>query len=145
MGHSIWSIWLRVTSHSLAILLTFVANAKLKDIERVGIGLVVCRHGGPLAMISSMQQFILYICDALKRERASSKPTFRMYVMLLSNYGGHMAFATDPLFCLAYPVEYLEKKDPGTMMIQNPDNHLVTFMGNNMVDGSCWIVWSTST
>ena len=44
-----------------------------------------------------------------------------------------MAFATDPPFCLAYPVEYLEKKDPGAMTIWNPDNHLVTFMVNDMV------------
>lgn len=52
--------------------------------------------------------------------------------MLIGNYGGHMAFATDPLFCLAYPVEYLEKKDPGAMMIRNLENHPVMYMGSNM-------------
>ena len=53
-------------SHNTAILLTFIPDAKLKDIERVGIGLVVCWHSGLLAPISSIQQFITYICNALK-------------------------------------------------------------------------------
>ena len=41
-------------SHSTAILLMFTPNAQLKDIESVGIGLVVCQHGAPLAPISTM-------------------------------------------------------------------------------------------
>lgn len=120
-------------SHSTAILLIFVTDAKPKDIERVGIGLVVCQCSGPLAVISSTQQFISYIHDVLKQERASCKLTFRTCVILLGNYSGHMAFATDLPFCLAYLVECLEKKDPCAMMIWNPDNHLVAFMGNDMV------------
>ena len=99
----------------------------------MGIGLVVCQCGGPLALISSVQQFSLYIHDALKQERTSHKPTFRTYVMLLGKYSGHLAFATDLPFCLAYPGEYLEKKDSGTMMIQNPDNLPVAFMADDMV------------
>ena len=122
MGHSIQSIWPRVTT-VIALpysLHSFPTDAKLKDIERVGIRLVVCQCSGPLAVISSIQQFISYIHDVLKQERASHKLTVRTYVMLLGNYSGHMAFATDPPFCLAYLVEYLEKKDPCAMMIQNP-------------------------
>ena len=44
-----------------------------------------------------------------------------------------MAFATDPPFCLTYPVGYFDKKDPSTMMIQNPDNHPVALMVSDMV------------
>ena len=62
-------------SHNTAVLLMFIPDANLKDIERVGIGLVVCQHGGPLALISSVQQFISYICNVLKLERASRKLT----------------------------------------------------------------------
>ena len=51
------------------------------------------------------------------------------YVMLI----GHMAFATDPPFCLTYQVEYFDKKGPSTMTIQNPDNHPVALMVSNMV------------
>ena len=53
-------------SHSTAILLAFIPDDKLKDIERVGIRLVICQHSGPLGMISSVDQFISYIRDALK-------------------------------------------------------------------------------
>ena len=95
-------------SHTTAILLVFIPDAKLKDIERVGIGMVVCWCGGPLAPISSMDQFISYIHDALKLERAYHTPTVRTYIMLLSNYGGHMAFATDLPFCMAYPLKFMD-------------------------------------
>ena len=44
-----------------------------------------------------------------------------------------MAFATDQPFCLAYLVEYVEKKGIGAMTIWNPDNHSVAFMGSDMV------------
>ena len=27
-------------------------------------------------------------------------------MMLIGNYGGHMAFATDPPYCVAYPMDY---------------------------------------
>ena len=120
-------------SHSTAILLVLVPNTKLKDIEKVGIGLVVCQHGGPPAGISPMQKFISYIHDVLQQERASHKPIVRTCVMLLGNYSGHMAFSTDPPFCLAYLAEYLEKKDLGAMMIWSLDNHPVTFMVLDMV------------
>ena len=59
-------------SHTTTILLAFVSDAKLKDIERVGIRLVFYQCRGPLAPISSMDQFITYICNRLKLERASS-------------------------------------------------------------------------
>ena len=65
-------------SHSTAILLAFIPDAKLKDIERVGIGLVVhwlC--SGPLALISSVQQFISYICDVLKLGESISQADIR--------------------------------------------------------------------
>ena len=58
-------------SHTTAILLAFGLDAKLKDIERVGIWLLVRQHGGLLAPISSMELFISHIHDMLKLERAS--------------------------------------------------------------------------
>ena len=53
-------------SHTMAILLTLIPNARPKDIEKVGIRLVVHQHSGLLAGISSMQEFIKNNWDALK-------------------------------------------------------------------------------
>ena len=120
-------------SHSTAILLVFIPDAQLKDIERVGIGLVICQCNRLLTPISSVDQFITYIHNALKLEGVSHMLTVRMYAMLLSNYGGHMAYATDLPFCVAYPLEFVKKDDPGAMTFQDLDNHPVTFMANAMV------------
>ena len=55
-----------------------------------------------------------------------------MYAMLLSNYGGHMAYTTDPPLCMAYPLEFVKKDNLG-MTFWNPDNHPVAFIANVMV------------
>ena len=128
---SIRSIWLSDYSHSTAILLAFIPDAKLKDIERLGIGLVVCRRGGPLAPISVDQ--LSRIAMTCWSWRVSYTLTVRMYAMLLSNYSGHMAYATDWPFCVAYPLEFMKKDNPGAMTFPNLDNHPVAFMANAMV------------
>ena len=65
-------------------------------------------------------------------------PMVRMYAMLLGNYGGHMGYATDPPFSMAYPLKFVKKDNPGAMTFWNPDNHPVTFMVNAMV--VCWLL-----
>ena len=117
-------------SHTTAILLTFVPDANLMDIEKVGIRLVVHWHSGSLATLGSVQTFIDSICKDLKEVHKSNMPMFYMYVMLIRNYGGHMAFTTDPPFCLVYPGKYYNMKDPCIMMICNPENHPATNAGD---------------
>ena len=96
MHPSIWSARQRPQySHSMTILLTFIPDTKLKDIEKVEIRLVVCWCGGLLAGISPMQEFIKYIHDALTWNGESHKPTIHTYIMLKVNYSRHMAFVTD--------------------------------------------------
>ena len=53
--------------------------------------------------------------------------------MILGNYSGHMACATDAPFSVAYPLEFINKKDPGMMTFRNLDNHPVAFMVGEMV------------
>ena len=38
----------------------------------------------------------------MEAEGQSTEPEHRTYCMIVGNYGGHRAFATDPLFCTAY-------------------------------------------
>ena len=53
--------------------------------------------------------------------------------MLLGNYSGYMAYTTDLPFCIAYPLEFMDRKDKSAMMFRSLENHPVTFMGNEMV------------
>ena len=99
----------------------------------MGMGLVVCQYGATLAPISSMAKLISYVCNMLKFERASSIPQVRTYCMIVGNYGGYMAYATELLFCVAYPLEFVDKKDPATMTFRNLDNQPVAFMGMEMI------------
>ena len=52
--------------------------------------------------------------SVLKSEGSKGHPRCRAYMMLLGNYGRHMAFATEPPYCVAYAADY-ENKDPSKM------------------------------
>ena len=82
-------------SHTTAILLAFVPNPRLADIEHMGIGNVIRRHGTPLGDIASIHVVIDQITGViLAIERKKDSARRRAYMMLIGNYGGHMAFAT---------------------------------------------------
>ena len=59
-------------------------------------------------MIESVQSI-------LKTEGDKHRPRRRAYMMLIGNYGGHMAFTTQPPYCVAYAVDY-QDNDPSKMM-----------------------------
>ena len=90
-------------------------------------------HGGSLASINTIWSFIHDIHEDLKDVCKSNTLTHCTYVMLIRNYGGHIAFATDSPFYLTYLAEYNDTKDPCTMMIQNPENYLATMLAEDMV------------
>ena len=52
---------------------------------------------------------------------------------VIGNYNGHMAYAAELPFCVAYPLEFINKKDPATGTFRNADNHPVTFMRMEMI------------
>ena len=87
-------------SHSTAILFAFVPDAELMDIESVGIRMVVHQHSGSLASISSMQTFLQNIHANLKDICKLNLQMRHTYVMLIGNYGSHMAFTTDLPYCI---------------------------------------------
>ena len=57
----------------------------------------------------------------------------RAYMMFIGNYGGHMAFATDPPYCVAYAVDYKNTSDPSKMTPREPLNHVYAMVTSNMV------------
>ena len=56
-----------------------------------------------------------------------------MYCMIIGNYSGHMGYATEPPFCVAYPLEFINKKNHAAMTFRNQDNQRVAFMGMEMI------------
>ena len=93
-------------SHTTDILLAFVPDLCLTDIERVGIGKVVHKRGSPLGHINSVHMVKDHIHVVLASEHIKESPKHRAYMMLIRNYGRHMAFATDPPYCVVYATEY---------------------------------------
>ena len=89
-----------------AILLAFFPDPCLTDIECMGIGNVIRRHGSPLGDIASIHVVIDHIHAVLAIKCKKDSVRRRAYMMLIGNYGRHMAFATDPPYCVAYTTDY---------------------------------------
>ena len=120
-------------SHSMAILLALYPDTQLNDIESMGIGLIVCQCRATLGQVSSIPQLIKYVHTLLEFEREFITPVCRMYCMIIGNYGGHLAYATDPPFCTAYALNFILKNDPAVMTFRNQENHPVSFTGDGLI------------
>ena len=120
-------------SQTTAILLAFIPNLRLEDIKRIAIGNVIQRCGSPLGDISSINMVIESIHSILNTECKKSLLKHRAYMMLIGNYGGHMAFATDPPYCVTYAADYKNTDDPSKMTPSEPLNYTYTMVTSNMV------------
>ena len=119
-------------SQTTAILIAFLPDWHLQDIESVGIGCVIHRFGAPLGDVSSVLTVIDSVRSVLKSEADKEHPHHRAYMMLIGNYGGHMAFTTEPSYCVAYAVEY-QDKDPSKMTPRKPSNHSYAMVSDKMI------------
>ena len=91
----------------------------------------------------SIDMVISHIHTVLAIERDKPTPKCRVYMMLIGNYGGHMAFTTDPPYCVAYAAEYKHTNDnPSKMTFCEPSNHGFTMTASNMV--VCRGYWSVA-
>ena len=119
-------------SQTTAILLSFIPDWRLEDIESVGIGNVIQRHGSPIGDLSSIKTVIKSIHSILDTERKKSPMKCRAYMVLIGNYGRHMAFATDPPYCVAYSADY-KTNDPSQMTPHHTQNHMYAMVTTNMI------------
>ena len=119
-------------SQTMAILLAFIPDRRVKDIESIGIGNVIRRCGTPLGDIPSISVMIDSVCSVLKTESKKDRPRCRAYMVLIGNYGGHMAFTTEPPYCVAYAADY-EDKDPSKMTPRKTLNHTYTMVADNIM------------
>ena len=99
-------------SHTTAILLAFIPDPCLTDIKCMGIGNVIQRCRSPLGDIASIHVVVDQICGVLATEQKNDSGKCRVYMMLIGNYGGHMAFAMDPPYCVAYAADYKKTDTP---------------------------------
>ena len=120
-------------SHTTAILLAFIPDTRLMDIECVAIGNVIWRCGTPLGDISSISVVMESIRSVLDTKCKKSPLKHRAYMMLIGNYGRHMAFATDPPYCVIYAADYKNTSDPSKMTPREPLNHAYAMVTSNMV------------
>ena len=56
----------------------------------------------------------------------------KAYAVFIGNYGGHMAFATDPPYCVAYSADY-KTSDPSQMTPCHTQNHPYAMIITNMI------------
>ena len=119
-------------SQTTAILLAFLPGRHLQDIEYVGIGCVIRRSGAPVGDVSSVDTALKSIRSVLEKEGDKQRPHRRAYMMLIANYGGHMAFATEPPYCAAYMAEYRDK-NPARMTPRDPENHWYVAVSEKMI------------
>ena len=119
-------------SQTTAILLAFIPDRRLQDIESVGIGNVIRRHRSPIGDLSSIKMVIDTIRSVMHTERKKNPTKCRVYMVLIGNYGGHMAFATDPPYCVAYSADY-KTNDPSQMTPCHTQNHSYAMVTTNMI------------
>ena len=112
--------------------LAFIPDRHLEDIESVGIGNVIQRRGSPVGDLSSIKTVIDTIRSILDTKCKKSPKECRAYMVLIGNYGGHMAFATDSPYCVAYSVDY-KTNDPSQMTPRHTQNHPYAMVTTNMI------------
>ena len=65
--------------------------------------------------------------------------------MIIGNYGGHLAYAMDPPFCMAYALDFINMDDPATMTFRNQENHPVSFTGDGLIICQLLVHWTAQS
>ena len=97
-------------SRSMAILVVLSPNAQGTALDSTSIELIVHWHRTPIGQIGNIPHLIKSAHSFMEVEGQFSEPECRMFCTIVGNYGRHMAFATDPPFCVAHPCISLLKK-----------------------------------
>ena len=114
-------------SHSTAILIILTPNKQGTALTYASVGLIVRWRMGPVGQIEDIPKLIAYARSQLRGDQPSSLNTCKMYCIIIGDYGGPMGFATEPPFCMAYPLSFANRDDPARMTFQHPQNHPCSF------------------
>ena len=69
----------------------------------------------------------------MKVDQRSSDNLCSKFCIIVGDYSGHMGFATDPLFCMAYPLSFVNTDDPTQMTFRSQQNHPTFFTANTLL------------
>ena len=114
-------------SCSTAILILLNPNKEGTALKSANVGLIVRRCMGPVGQIDNITKLIRHARSLMKIEWQSSDTACRRFCTIVGNYSGHMGFATDPPFCMAYPLSFVHKDDPAQMTFRSQQNHPTSF------------------
>ena len=114
-------------SHTTAILIILTPNTQGTGLTYMSVGLIIRRRKGPVGRIEDIPRLITFIRSQLKGDRLTSPNARKMYCMIVGDYGGPLAFATEPPFCTAYPLSFSDRDDPARMTFRHPHNHPWSF------------------
>ena len=98
-------------THFTAILIVFLSDADLMEIEHMHLGVIVRHVGSCLTRPDDINSFLESIENdpaAVRKRHSHGKDvgSARSYFLLVANYRDVMAFPTDPPYCLVYPTVY---------------------------------------
>ena len=114
-------------SHSTAILIVLTPNKQGTVLMYASIGLIVWQRKGPVGQIEDIPKPITYARSQLGEDRPSSPNACKTYCIIVGDYGGSMGFATEPPFCMAYPLSFANRDVPMWMTFWHPQNHPCSF------------------
>ena len=114
-------------SRTTAILIILTPNSQGTKLTYASVGLIIRRRKGPVGRIEDIPRFITFIRSQLKGDRPASPNDRKTYCMIVGDYGGPLAFATEPPFCTAYPLSFADRDDPTRMTFRHPHNHPWSF------------------
>ena len=113
-------------SRTSAILIILTPSTDGTKLTYASVGLIIRRRKGPVGHIEDIPRFITYIRSQLKDQPATTNDP-KTYCMIVGDYGGPLAFATEPPFCTAYPLCFANRDDPTRMTFRHPQNHPWSF------------------
>ena len=110
-----------------AILIILTPNSEGTKLMHASVGLIIRWRKGPVGQIEDIPRFITLIWSQLKGDRPASTNDSKTYGMIMGDYGGPLAFATEPPFCTAYLSCFADRGDPTRMTFCHPHNHPWSF------------------
>ena len=120
-------------SHTSAILLAFIPDSRLKNVEKVGIWLIVHQCGCALSPISFIPEFVEWNLRGAEGALVGRVAKENYVHAAHSQLWGHMAYATDPPYCTAYPMNFFDSMNSSIMTICHSNNHPTAFEASRMV------------
>ena len=120
-------------SHSTTILIVLNLNKQDRVLLSASVGLVVRRCMGPVGQIDDIMKLIMHARSMMKVDRQSSDKSRSKFCIIMGNYGSHIGFATDPPFCTAYPLSFVNMDDPTQMTFMSQQNHPTFFTADTLL------------